>query len=98
MAVLCLDNMISLASNEDKKRIVKWKKLVGRIGTSDAKRAVQRFGEIDRIVNKYISNTPSCTVINLASGFDTRFWQLENRMCNYLELDLPEVIALKKKY
>jgi O-methyltransferase involved in polyketide biosynthesis len=97
MAVLCLDNMISLASEEDKKRILKWKKMVARIGASDAKFVAHRASTIDAIVNDYISKNPSCTVISLACGFDTRFWRIENSKCTYLELDLPEVIALKKE-
>jgi O-methyltransferase involved in polyketide biosynthesis len=36
-------------------------------------------------------------VINLACGFDTRFWRIENEKCKYVELDLPEVIAIKRE-
>lgn len=97
MAVLCLDKMISLASVEDKSRLLKWKRMTAGIGASDAKQIAWRTSEIDRIVSNYISKYPSCTVINLACGFDTRFWRIENSKCRYLELDLPEVIALKKE-
>lgn len=97
MAALCLDNLIALASGEEQKRILKLKKMVAGIGASDAKRIAQRVNEIDAIVNTYIANHPSCTVIGLAGGFDTRFWRIENDNCNYLELDLPEVVALKKE-
>lgn len=97
MAVLCLDKMISLASVEDKSRLLKWKRMAAGIGASDAGHIAWRASEIDRVVNDYISKHPSCTVINLACGFDTRFWRIENSKCRYLELDLPEVIALKKE-
>ena len=36
-------------------------------------------------------------VVSLGCGFDTRYWRVPNRPMNYLELDLPEVISLKKK-
>jgi len=36
-------------------------------------------------------------VISLACGFDTRFWRINNKNYKYIELDLPEVIALKKE-
>jgi len=97
MAILCLDKLISLASAEDKNRLLKWKKMMAGMGASDAKTGVWRAREIDRIVNDYISKHPSCTVINLACGFDTRFWRIENSKCKYMELDFPEVIALKKE-
>jgi O-methyltransferase involved in polyketide biosynthesis len=36
-------------------------------------------------------------VVNLACGFDTRFWRIENKKCSYIEIDLPGVIDLKKE-
>lgn len=97
MASFCLEELMSVVSEEEKKRIQKWKKKVAGIGAKDTKRIAQRASDIDKMVNDYISNNPSCTVINLACGFDTRFWRIENEKCNYIEVDLPEVIALKKE-
>lgn len=97
MAALCLDNMLSLASEEDIRRILKWKKMMGGMGSSDAKRIAQRAIVIDGIVNEYISNNPSCTVITLGCGFDTRFWRIDNSKCRYIELDMPETIEFKKE-
>jgi len=97
MASICLEKLMSIASKEEKERLLKWRKMVAGIGASDAKRIAQRANEIDAIVNTYIANHPSGTVIGLACGFDTRFWRIENDNCNYLELDFPEVVALKKE-
>ena len=36
-------------------------------------------------------------MINLACGFDTRFWRIEKEKCKYVELDLTEMIELKKE-
>jgi len=36
-------------------------------------------------------------VINLGCGFDTRYWRINNEKCEYIELDLPEVITIKKE-
>jgi O-methyltransferase involved in polyketide biosynthesis len=66
-------------------------------GARDTRRIAQRSSDLDKMVNDYISKNPSSTVINLACGFDTRFWRIENEKCNYIEIDLPEVIALKKE-
>ncbi len=97
MASFCLEKLMSIASEEEKKRILKWKKMVAGMGANDTKRVVHRTNDIDKIVNDYITNNPSSTVINLACGFDTRFWRIENEKCTYIEIDLPEVIALKKE-
>jgi methyltransferase (TIGR00027 family) len=97
MASLCLENMFSLASDEDKRRILKWKKMVGGLGSIDAKWIAQRAIAMDGIVNEYISNNPSCTVITLGCGFDTRFWRINNSKCRYIELDLPETLEFKKE-
>ncbi len=97
MASFCLERLLSIVSEEEKKRIEKLGKKVAGIGANDTRRIAQRANEIDKMVNDYISNNPSCTVINLACGFDTRFWRIENEKCKYIEIDLPEVIALKKE-
>ncbi len=97
-AVLLLDRLISYVSEEDRKWILKWKKRYRNIIYSYDRKAVARRGKkFDNIVNKYISDNPGCTVINLGCGFDTRFWMIENKNCMYIEIDLPELIELKKK-
>ena len=97
MAVLCLERLISISSEEEKNRIMKWKKMYGGINAHDAKARALTARSFDRIANTFISNNPGCTVINLACGFDTRFWRIENDKCTYIELDLPEMIELKRE-
>ena len=57
----------------------------------------RRAKTIDGSVDLFISNNPKCTVVNLACGFDTRFWRIQNNDCRYVEIDLPEVVALKRE-
>ncbi len=97
MAVQCLDKLMSISSQEEKNRINKWKKMYGGIQAHDARARARTVTSFDRITNAYISNHPGCTVINLACGFDTRFWRIKNGMCRYIELDLPEMIDLKRE-
>lgn len=97
MAMLCLDNMLSLATEEEKLQIKKTKGILKGIGKSDAEPMIQRVMMMDKIANDYIAKNPNCTVINLASGFDTRYWRIDNKNCKYIEIDLPEVVALKKE-
>ncbi len=55
-----------------------------------------RARKYDAIANDFIAEHPACTVVNLGCGFDTRYWRIEHGKCEYLELDLPEIIELKK--
>ena len=34
--------------------------------------------------------------VNLGCGFDTRYWRIDHAHCKYIELDLPEIIELKR--
>ena len=97
MAVLCLERLISMTSGEDRRWILRKKRNYEGIQERDAKAGVQRGRAFDKIASRFIADHPKCTVINLACGFDTRFWRIENENCKYIELDLPEVIMLKKE-
>ena len=97
MAVLCLERLMSLSSEEEKNRIVKWKKMYTRLQAQDAKPVARRTKLIDSSVDQFIANNPNCTVVNLACGLDTRFWRIQNKNCRYVEIDLPEVVSLKRK-
>ena len=97
MAVLCFEKLLSIASEEEKQWLLKSKKLFAGIFATDINALIKRVKYFDKITNDYISNNPSCTVINLACGFDTRYWRINNKNCKFIELDLPEVIALKKE-
>ena len=97
MAVLCLERLMSIASEEEKRWIIKRKRFYEGIQARDAKAGVRRVKAFDNATNRFIADNPKCTVINLACGFDTRFWRIENEKCNYIELDLPGVIKLKKE-
>lgn len=92
MAIYCLEKLISSASAEEKTSLFD-RKLSSALTCHIALRARQ----YDKIANEYISEHPGCTVINLGCGFDTRYWRIDNKNCRYLELDLPEVIGLKKE-
>jgi O-methyltransferase involved in polyketide biosynthesis len=97
MAVLCLQRLMSLSSEEEKSRIMKWRKKYAGINAHDARARALTAKSFDSIASSFISDNPGCTVINLACGLDTRFWRIENEKCKYVELDLPEVIELKRE-
>jgi O-methyltransferase involved in polyketide biosynthesis len=93
MAVLCLQRLMSVASGQEK-RWITWQRRI--IGTSDARAMARRVTAFDTSANHFISSNPRCTVVNLGCGLDTRFWRIENRDARYVDVDLPEVIALKR--
>ena len=97
MAVLFLERLISNSSEEEKKRILNWRKKYTGINRRDAKARMMTVRNFDNIATQFIENNPGCTVINLACGFDTRFWRIKADKRKYIELDLPEMIALKSE-
>ena len=56
-----------------------------------------RARKYDAIADEYIARHPGCTIVNLGCGFDTRYWRISHKFCTYIELDLPEVIDLKRE-
>jgi O-methyltransferase involved in polyketide biosynthesis len=97
MAIRCLEGLLSIASPEEKKWIVSRKRFYGSISAHDAIAGARRAKVFDSIANRHVAGNPRCTIINLACGFDTRFWRIANENCRYVEIDLPEVVALKRE-
>ncbi len=97
MAVLCLERLMALATSEEKSWMLRQKRLFAGIQAFHAKALARRTRAIDASANLFISNHPDCTVINLACGFDTRFWRIENDGCRFVEIDLPEIVLLKRE-
>lgn len=96
VAALMLDRLVHCVTEEDRRWILRKKRMYAGIGEHDAAAGVRRGQTFDRIANHFIASHPNCTVVNLACGFDTRYWRIDHQACTYLELDLPEVIRLKK--
>jgi O-methyltransferase involved in polyketide biosynthesis len=97
MAALCLERLLDLASAEEQAWILRQKRLLAGFQAVHAKALVRRVSAFDRCAARFISDHPKCTVINLACGFDTRFWRVKNEGGRYIEIDLPEVVALKRE-
>jgi len=97
MAVLCLQRLMSMASEEERRWIIREKRSFEGIQANHVKEGIQRVKAFDNAANRFIADHPQCTVINLGCGFDTRFWRIDHEKCTYIELDLPEVIQLKKE-
>jgi methyltransferase (TIGR00027 family) len=55
-----------------------------------------RARKYDAYAIAFLRDHPDGLVINLGAGLDTRFWRISAGAEQYLELDLPEVVSLKK--
>ncbi len=97
MAEICLERLTSIASEEERNWIASRKRFYSGISAHDAKAGAARSKIFDETANRYIAANPQCTVVNLACGFDTRFWRIASGSCRYVEVDLPEVAVLKRE-
>lgn len=52
----------------------------------------------DLILRDFVSNHPDGTVVNIGCGLDTTYERINNESILWYDLDLPEVIELKKKF
>ncbi|MBI1349148.1 hypothetical protein GC163_23000 [bacterium] len=57
---------------------------------------VTRTVTFDRMLKECLARNPDATVVNLGAGLDTRFWRVDNGRLKWIDLDLPESMALRK--
>jgi O-methyltransferase involved in polyketide biosynthesis len=60
--------------------------------------AIVRTYLIDNGVKKFIKENPTGTIINLGCGLDTRITRVDNGQLKWIDLDLPEVIDLRRRF
>lgn len=53
---------------------------------------------LDEMVSDYINDHPDCTIINIASGMDTRFNRLDNGRIYWYNVDLENSAQYRLKY
>ena len=52
----------------------------------------------DRWVTEFLALHPEGTVVELGAGLTTRFERLDNGRAHFVDLDLPDAIALRRRY
>ena len=69
---------------------------------SNAKKDIAMSGGIvarsvvfDELVGDFIHKNPTCTVVNIACGLDTRAYRMDNGKLTWYNLDLPETIEVR---
>lgn len=58
---------------------------------------IARSYHIDSMIRTYIQKYPEATIVNIGCGLDTTFDRIDNGHVFWYDLDLPDVIALRKK-
>jgi len=59
---------------------------------------VARSLHTDRVAREFITKHPEATIVNIGCGLDTTFSRIDNGKIMFYELDLPDVIALRKNF
>jgi O-methyltransferase involved in polyketide biosynthesis len=58
---------------------------------------IARSYHIDSKIKHYLQIHPAATIVNIGCGLDTTFDRIDNGQITWYDLDLPDVIALRKK-
>ncbi len=59
---------------------------------------VARSLHTDKMAIEFIERHPEATIVNIGCGLDTTFSRIDNGKIMFYELDLPDVIALRKNF
>jgi methyltransferase (TIGR00027 family) len=67
--------------------------------TEDTGRVVMilKSREFDRFAQDFLARHPDAVVVHIGCGLDTRFERLDNGRVEWYDLDLPEVIEIRRK-
>lgn len=56
-----------------------------------------RAMQFDNKVRRYIREHPDASIVNLGAGFETAFYRIDNGTVRWYDLDLPEIIDIRKQ-
>lgn len=59
---------------------------------------ISRCRKYDEVLNRFIIANPAGTIVNIGCGMDTYYERAINSTVKWFELDLPDVIELKRKF
>lgn len=58
----------------------------------------QRANKLDETVQTFLAENPVGVVLHLGCGLDNRFGRLDNGQVEWYDLDMPEVIELRRRF
>jgi len=53
---------------------------------------------MDRVIKSFLVQHPRATMVNIGCGLDTTFDRVDNGLCRWFDLDLPDVIELRRQF
>jgi O-methyltransferase involved in polyketide biosynthesis len=59
---------------------------------------IARSLHIDRTIRRFLETHAHATVVNIGCGLDTTFERVDNGSLRWLDLDLPDVIELRRRF
>jgi O-methyltransferase involved in polyketide biosynthesis len=68
-----------------------------RMDDEDRVTLVLRNRELDRHARRFLAQHPRAVVVHIGCGLDSRFERVDDGQVDWYDLDLPEVIALRRK-
>jgi O-methyltransferase involved in polyketide biosynthesis len=68
-----------------------------KFDSEDQVTIILRNREFDRRARDFLARHPQAVVVHLGCGLDTRFERVDNGRVEWYDLDLPEVIELRKQ-
>jgi O-methyltransferase involved in polyketide biosynthesis len=72
-----------------------WSKFQGQ--SFQSRTMAVRTAILDQQAGGFLSRAPEGLVVNLGAGLDTRFYRLDNGIVRWTEIDLPQVISLRRR-
>jgi len=72
---------------------------IKRLKLSEYEKAalILRSREFDRYAREFLSRRPEAAIVHIGCGLDSRFERVDNGLVEWYDLDLPEVIGLRRK-
>ncbi|NLI12920.1 class I SAM-dependent methyltransferase [Pelotomaculum propionicicum] len=58
---------------------------------------ITRAKMFDETIKCFLAKDPGATVVNIGAGLDTTFFRVDNGQLRWYDLDLPDVIEIRKK-
>ncbi|MDR1537572.1 MAG: class I SAM-dependent methyltransferase [Clostridiales bacterium] len=73
-----------------------YSRVAGAYGEYGIIASANRAYQLDKILRSYLLKHPDATIVNLGAGLDTTLARVDNGRLNWYDLDLPEIIAIRR--
>lgn len=68
-----------------------------RMHRHDEIAVIMRMRKFDNYVRDFLTRNPDAVVVHIGCGLDTRFERVDNGCVDWFDLDLPDVMELRRK-